>query len=142
VPITESDPVAPINPYGCSKAFVEKVLEDLSIAKGLRYVSSDILTPQEHIPAHGSGNDTIRKRTSFPWCWKTAKGERESVVIHGTDYPTPDGTCIRDYIHVMDLVDAHIRALNTFSTAAPATRSIADMVMGTRSGRFLMSHER
>jgi len=111
VPITESDPVAPINPYGCSKAFVEKVLEDLSIAKGLRYVSLRYFNAAGAHPSTRIGERHDPETHLIPLVLKTAKGERESVVIHGTDYPTPDGTCIRDYIHVMDLVDAHIRAL-------------------------------
>ena len=110
-PITERAPLAPINPYGWSKAFVERVLEDLSIAKGLRYVSLRYFNAAGADPGTRIGERHNPETHLIPLVLKTAKGERESVVIHGTDYPTPDGTCIRDYIHVMDLVDAHIRAI-------------------------------
>ena len=110
-PITERAPLAPINPYGWSKAFVERVLEDLSIAKGLRYVSLRYFNAAGADPGARIGERHNPETHLIPLVLKTAKGERESVVIHGTDYPTPDGTCIRDYIHVMDLVDAHIRAI-------------------------------
>ena len=111
VPITESDPLSPINPYGWSKVFVERVLEDLSIAKGLRYVSLRYFNAAGADPLTRIGERHNPETHLIPLVLKTAKGERESVAIHGTDYPTPDGTCIRDYIHVMDLVDAHIRAI-------------------------------
>jgi UDP-glucose 4-epimerase len=111
VPISESDTLAPINPYGWSKAFVERVLEDLSIAKGLRYVSLRYFNAAGADPGTRIGERHNPETHLIPLVLKAAKGERESVVIHGTDYPTPDGTCIRDYIHVVDLVDAHIRAI-------------------------------
>lgn len=111
VPISESDPLAPINPYGRSKAFLERVLEDLSTAKGLRYVSLRYFNAAGADPGARIGERHDPETHLIPLVLKTAKGKRERVVIHGTDYPTPDGTCIRDYIHVMDLVDAHIRAL-------------------------------
>jgi UDP-glucose 4-epimerase len=111
VPISESDTLAPINPYGWSKAFVERVLEDLSNAKGLRYVSLRYFNAAGADPSTRIGERHNPETHLIPLVLKAAKGERESVVIHGTDYPTPDGTCIRDYIHVVDLVDAHIRAI-------------------------------
>ena len=112
VPIAEDDPVQPINPYGRSKAFIETVLRDLSAAKDFRYVSL------RYFNAAGADSQTrIGERHSpethlIPLILKTAKGERDSIGINGADYETPDGTCIRDYIHIMDLADAHILALN------------------------------
>jgi UDP-glucose 4-epimerase len=111
VPITESEPVNPINPYGWSKAFAERVLEDLSIAKGLRYVSLRYFNAAGADPLMRIGERHDPETHLIPLILKAAKGERAHAVIHGTDYSTPDGTCIRDYVHVMDLVDAHVCAL-------------------------------
>ncbi len=110
-PITEHEPVNPINPYGWSKAFVEKVLEDLSIAKDFRYVALRYFNAAGADPLIRIGERHDPETHLIPLILKTAKGERAHAAIFGTDYATPDGTCIRDYIHVMDLVDAHVRAL-------------------------------
>jgi UDP-glucose 4-epimerase len=112
VSITEDAPIQPINPYGRSKAFIETVLRDVSAAKDFRYVSL------RYFNAAGADHKTrIGERHNpethlIPLVLKTAKGERQSIVINGTDYATPDGTCVRDYIHIVDLADAHILALN------------------------------
>jgi len=111
VPITENAPLNPINPYGWSKRFVEKVVEDLSSAKGLRSVSLRYFNAAgaDHLARIGERHDP--ETHLIPLILKTAKGERDSIVVYGTDYPTNDGTCVRDYIHVMDLVEAHMSAL-------------------------------
>ena len=112
VPITEDAPIQPINPYGRSKAFIETVLRDVSAAKDFRYVAL------RYFNAAGADHKTrIGERHNpethlIPLVLKTAKGERQSIGINGTDYATPDGTCVRDYIHIVDLADAHILALN------------------------------
>jgi len=111
VPITESELVNPINPYGWSKAFVEKVLEDLSIAKDLRYIALRYFNAAGADPLSRIGERHNPETHLIPLILKAAIGECEHATIHGTDYATPDGTCIRDYIHVMDLVDAHVCAL-------------------------------
>jgi UDP-glucose 4-epimerase len=110
-PIVEGDPVNPINPYGSAKAFVESVLKDLSHAKDFRYVSLRYFNAAGADPRARIGERHNPETHLIPLVLKAAKGERENVVIYGNDYPTPDGTCIRDYIHVMDLVDVHMRAL-------------------------------
>ena len=111
VPITENEPVNPINPYGWSKAFVERVLQDLSLVKDLRYVALRYFNAAG-ADAHARIGERHDPETHLiPLILKAAKGAREHVTIYGTDYATPDGTCIRDYIHVMDLVDVHLRAL-------------------------------
>ena len=115
IPVRETAPLRPINPYGTAKAFVERIMEDLSRAEGLHYVSF------RYFNAAGADLDCrIGERHNpeshlIPLALKAAKKERESIQIFGTDYPTPDGTCIRDYIHVTDLADAHIRALRYLS---------------------------
>jgi UDP-glucose 4-epimerase len=111
VPIIEGETIDPINPYGSAKAFVEQVLKDLSFAKDFRYVALRYFNAAGADPQARIGERHNPETHLIPLILKAAKGERENVVIYGTDYPTPDGTCIRDYIHVMDLVDAHMRAL-------------------------------
>jgi UDP-glucose 4-epimerase len=110
-PLNETEPVSPINPYGWSKAFVERALEDLSHAGDFRYIALRYFNAAGADPAARIGERHDPETHLIPLVLKAAKGERERVSIHGTDYPTPDGTCIRDYIHVMDLADAHVLAL-------------------------------
>ena len=111
VPISESESIKPINPYGQSKAFVEKILEDFSRSYGLRYVSLRYFNAAGAEPEGKIGESHNPETHLIPLVLKTAKGEREHIKIFGTDYETPDGTCIRDYIHVDDLSKAHILAL-------------------------------
>lgn len=110
-PIDENHPIVPINPYGRSKMMIEQVLSDLSRANGLRYAAL------RYFNAAGRNPDgKLRERHDpethlIPLVLQVARGERESLMINGRDYDTHDGTCIRDYIHVMDLCDAHLKAL-------------------------------
>jgi UDP-glucose 4-epimerase len=112
VPITELEPILPINPYGWSKAFIERVLEDLSRARDFRYVSIRYFNAAGADRQTRIGERHYPETHLIPLVLKAAKGEKEHVVINGTDYSTPDGTCLRDYIHVVDLVEAHVRALD------------------------------
>ncbi|MEK6744534.1 MAG: UDP-glucose 4-epimerase GalE [Nitrospirota bacterium] len=112
VPISEIQPIRPINPYGQAKAMVEKVLEDASATGRLRYVSLRYFNAAGADPGGKIGERHVPESHLIPLTLKTAKGERQSINVYGTDYPTPDGTCIRDYIHVTDLADAHLRALD------------------------------
>lgn len=111
MPITEDQAISPINPYGWSKAFVEKILEDVSRVRDFRYISLRYFNAAGADALARIGERHDPETHLIPLILKTAKGERESLAIHGTDYPTPDGTCIRDYIHVTDLADAHVQAL-------------------------------
>ncbi len=111
VPIPETEPVKPINPYGQSKACVEKILSDYSRAYGLNFVSLRYFNAAGADPEGRIGESHDPETHLIPLILKTAKGERESIKVFGTDYPTPDGTCIRDYIHVDDLAEVHILAL-------------------------------
>jgi len=112
VPISESQPVRPINPYGQSKAFVEKVLGDASDTGRLRYVSLRYFNAAGADPGGRIGERHIPESHLIPLTLKAAKGERQCITVFGTDYSTPDSTCIRDYIHVTDLADAHLLALD------------------------------
>ncbi|WP_456397752.1 UDP-glucose 4-epimerase GalE [Desulfurobacterium sp.] len=111
VPIPEIEPIKPINPYGQTKATVENVLNDLSQFGNLRYVSLRYFNAAGADPSGLIGESHHPETHLIPLVLKTAKGERENISIFGTDYPTPDGTCIRDYIHVNDLARAHLLAL-------------------------------
>ncbi|WP_163328995.1 UDP-glucose 4-epimerase GalE [Desulfurobacterium thermolithotrophum] len=111
IPIPETESIKPINPYGQSKAFVEKILHDFDRSYGLRYVSLRYFNAAGADPEGRIGESHDPETHLIPLILKTAKGERESIKIFGTDYPTSDGTCIRDYIHVDDLAEAHILAL-------------------------------
>jgi UDP-glucose 4-epimerase len=112
VPIVEDDPKLPINPYGASKLMTERMLEDASAAYpfnygALRYFNVAGADPQRRTGQIGKGSTHLIKVAV-----EAAVGKREQVVVYGSDYPTPDGTCIRDYIHVSDLAAAHVAALD------------------------------
>jgi UDP-glucose 4-epimerase len=111
IPLTEDHPQNPINPYGQGKLMVEKVLKDYSSAYGLRYVSLRYFNAAGADPEGEVGERHHPETHLIPLILDAAMGKREDIKIFGTDYPTPDGTCIRDYIHVTDLADAHIKAL-------------------------------
>jgi UDP-glucose-4-epimerase GalE len=111
VPIPEDHPKDPINPYGWTKLIVEQILSDFSYAYGLKYVSLRYFNAAGADPEGETGEDHNPETHLLPIILDVALGKREYVEIFGTDYDTPDGTCIRDYIHVMDLADAHILAL-------------------------------
>lgn len=112
LPITEDHQTNPLNTYGKTKLMIEQILFDLSKAYGLQYVSL------RYFNAAGAYNDgTIGEWHTpeshlIPLVLDAALGKREDIKIFGTDYSTPDGTCIRDYVHVEDLIEAHIAALN------------------------------
>ncbi len=110
IPIPEHHPQNPINPYGKSKLMIEKVLEDYSKAYGLKYVSLRYFNAAGADPDCEIGEWHEPETHLIPIVLDVAIGKNEAVKIFGTDYPTPDGTCIRDFIHVTDLADAHILA--------------------------------
>jgi len=111
IPITEDHPQNPINPYGKAKLMVEKILEDYNTSYGLNYVSLRYFNAAGADPDGEIGEWHNPETHLIPLVLDAAIGRSDHVKIFGTDYPTPDGTCIRDYIHVMDLADAHIKAL-------------------------------
>ncbi|RLJ70443.1 UDP-galactose 4-epimerase [Hydrogenivirga caldilitoris] len=112
IPVPETEPMNPINPYGETKATVERILRDLSNSgKDFRYVSLRYFNVAGADPEGKIGFAYPNPTHLIIRAVKTAKGEFDKLEIYGTDYPTPDGTCIRDYIHVTDLAEAHIVAL-------------------------------
>ncbi|WP_448524904.1 UDP-glucose 4-epimerase GalE [Parathermosynechococcus lividus] len=111
LPLEETDPCAPINPYGRSKWMVEQILADMERAYGLKYVIFRYFNAAGADPHGRLGEDHHPETHLIPLVLQTALGRRPHISIYGTDYPTPDGTCIRDYIHVSDLAYAHVLGL-------------------------------
>ncbi len=113
IPINEDHPIAPVNPYGSTKAEVEKKLEEYRLNKGLNYISLRYFNACGAHPDGSIGERHNPETHLIPLILQAASGRRKNIQIHGDDYDTPDGTCVRDYIHVMDLVEAHLLALNS-----------------------------
>lgn len=111
VPITEEHPLSPVNPYGEGKVFVEKALRWYEEAHDLRYISLRYFNAAGADPEGELGEAHDPETHLIPRILEVAAGKRSSIEIYGTDYDTPDGTCIRDYIHVTDLAQAHLLAL-------------------------------
>jgi len=110
IPIDETHPQNPTNPYGWSKFFMERILESYDQAYNLRFVALRYFNAAGAAEKRGENHDP--ETHLIPNVLAAAEGKLPFVSVFGSDYPTPDGTCIRDYIHVSDLADAHIRALD------------------------------
>jgi len=138
MPITEEAPTAPINPYGDNKLEIERMLEKLAAADpswriaNLRYFN----------PVGGHESGTMGEHPAgipnnlMPFVCQTAAGKRGSLSIFGNDYDTPDGTCIRDYIHVMDLAEGHVAALRALEAAKDGT--VLTVNLGTGHGHSVL----
>ncbi|MFC1757838.1 UDP-glucose 4-epimerase GalE [Planctomycetota bacterium] len=111
IPITESERQAPINPYGFSKLVVEQALADYAHAYDWGYAALRYFNAAGAAPDGVIGEDHTPETHIIPIVLQVALGQRENITVFGDDYPTPDGTCIRDYIHVEDLATAHLKAL-------------------------------
>ena len=112
VPIEEDHPAAPVNPYGETKLATERMLAAYSSAYGLRYAALRYFNASGADPESPHLGERHSPETHLvPILLETALGVRPHVTVFGTDYPTPDGTCLRDYVHVLDLCDAHLAAL-------------------------------
>lgn len=112
IPIDEAHPTEPVNPYGASKLSIERLLDDLHVAYGLRSVSLRYFNAAGADPEGGLGERHDPETHLVPLVLRAASGRRAAVEVFGDDYPTRDGTCVRDYVHVSDLCDAHLRALD------------------------------
>jgi UDP-glucose 4-epimerase len=112
VPVHEEDPTVPMSPYGSSKLMTEIMLRDADVAHGLSHVILRYFNVAGADPLGRSGQSTKGATHLIKVAVETALGLRPKMEVFGTDYPTPDGTCIRDYIHVSDLVRAHSDALS------------------------------
>ena len=110
-PIEEDDPLRPTNVYGESKLMVERMLAWLNVVHGLRYASLRYFNAAGAVSSD-QGEDHRPESHLIPLVLKVAMGQTDHVNVFGADYPTPDGTCVRDYIHVLDLASAHLLALD------------------------------
>ena len=119
-PIAETHPQNPINSYGESKLAVERALPHFATAHGLRYVALRYFNASGADPDGEIGEDHSPEIHVIPRAIEAATGGR-GLQVFGDDYPTPDGTCLRDYIHVTDLADAHLKALESIAGGGPST---------------------
>ena len=119
IPMTEDHPQKPISPYGRTKLMVEQILDDFKEAYRLESVCLRYFNAAGADPGGELGEDHNPETHLIPLILKTALGQRPRVDIFGDDYPTPDGTCIRDYIHIEDLAQAHLLALERLLAGLP-----------------------
>lgn len=118
VPISEIHPCVPTNPYGASKLAVERLLSDCDAAYGMKYMSLRYFNAAGADESAEIGERHERETHLIPLVLQAALGQRKHIEIFGTDYKTPDGTCLRDYVHVTDLVSAHLLALSALMEGA------------------------
>ncbi len=111
IPISETTLQQPINPYGFTKLVIERALADYALAYGLGYAALRYFNAAGAHPNGEIGEDHDPETHIIPIVLQVALGQRERITVYGDDYATPDGTCVRDYVHVCDLADAHLRAL-------------------------------
>ena len=111
IPVAEGAPTNPINPYGTSKLMTEWILRDSAAAHNFRYAALRYFNVAGADPEGRTGQSTPDATHLVKVACQAALGARDYIEIFGEDYDTPDGTCIRDYIHVTDLADAHVKAL-------------------------------
>lgn len=111
VPIPEDHPKDPTNPYGRSKLMLEDILREYEAAYGMRSISFRYFNASGADPSGLIGEDHTPEHHLIPIVLQAALGQRENVKVYGSDWPTPDGTCVRDYIHVTDLASAHLLGL-------------------------------
>lgn len=129
VPILEDFPYAPLSPYGDSKVMVEKMLEWMDRFRGIRSICLRYFNACGAIPEAGLGEEHEPETHLIPLIFR-AMMTGKPLTVFGEDYPTPDGTCIRDYIHVIDLAEAHVAAVNSLIAGGPSNR----FNVGTGSG--------
>jgi len=120
LPLAEEDPRHPVNPYGYTKLVAEQMLADAEAANGIRNVTLRYFNATGADPDGELGESHEPETHLIPLVLATALGRQSSINVFGDDYPTPDGTCIRDYVHVSDLADAHVAALNWLAAGKPS----------------------
>ena len=133
VPITEAEKQDPISPYGFTKLVMERALADYAHAYGLQYAALRYFNASGAAADSPIGEDHDPETHLIPVVLQVALGQRESIKIFGDDYPTPDGTCVRDYIHVDDLASAHVAALEKL-----ASGSQLKLNLGTGNGASVL----
>ena len=130
VPISEEQQSNPINPYANTKLIIEMLLKDFENAYGLKHVALRYFNAAGADPSGMIGESHFPEPHIIPIVFQAALGKREKVFVFGNDYDTPDKTCIRDYIHILDLADAHLKALDYLNSGKDS--SIINL--GTGSG--------
>lgn len=130
-PIGEDEPLAPINPYGAGKAMVERILADVEQAYGMRWAALRYFNACGADPDGDLGECHDPETHLIPLALEAAAGLRPALSLFGTDYPTPDGTCVRDYVHVSDLAQAHVLAIEGLLADGPG----GAYNLGTGQGR-------
>jgi UDP-arabinose 4-epimerase len=120
LPLKEDDAQNPVNPYGYTKLVVERMLRDAETAHGIRHVALRYFNAAGADPDGELGELHLPETHLIPLVLFAAMGRQPSVRIFGNDYPTPDGTCIRDYVHVSDLADAHVAAIEWLAAGHPS----------------------
>jgi UDP-glucose 4-epimerase len=118
IPIDEEERIVPGSPYGESKYIIERILSWLDRTKGLHYAALRYFNAAGALPGGERGEDHHPETHLIPLVLQVALGQREKIIIFGDDYPTRDGTCVRDYIHVVDLAQAHILALHALEESS------------------------
>lgn len=131
--ISEAAPYQPVSPYGFTKLAIERMLEDYAIAYGMRSICPRYFNASGADPDGEIGEVHEPETHLVPLVLDVAAGRRSHIDIYGTDYPTPDGTCIRDYIHVADLADAHVKAIQLL-LAGGADRKSAKQAFNLGTG--------
>ena len=120
-PIPEDHPQRPISPYGFTKSAFERVLRDFDMAYGIRSIALRYFNAAGADPAGRAGERHDPETHLIPIVLQHLSGHRPAIKLFGTDYPTPDGSCVRDYIHVSDLAEAHVLAVKALANAAATT---------------------
>ncbi|MEO9960685.1 MAG: UDP-glucose 4-epimerase GalE, partial [Nisaea sp.] len=141
-PLTEDHPQAPISPYGWSKLLVEHILRDLAGLDRMRSVMLRYFNAAGADPETRIGEWHMPETHAVPLVIETALGRREQFRIFGTDYATRDGTCVRDYVHVMDLADAHVRAVDYLLGGGSSTALNLGTGTGTSVAELIEEVER
>jgi UDP-glucose 4-epimerase len=118
MPITEEERIVPGSPYGESKNIIERILYWLDRTQGLRYAALRYFNAAGASPTGERGEDHVPETHLIPLILQVALGQREKITIFGSDYPTRDGTCVRDYVHIVDLAQAHILALQALDNGS------------------------
>lgn len=141
VPIDEKHPLKAVSPYGRTKLIIEDIFRDLAASdKEWRIILLRYFNPVGAHPSGRIGEHQVMLNNLMPWIMAVAMGHREVLNVYGTDYPTKDGTCVRDYIHVMDLAEGHVAAVQKLESTPDIGCTAYNLGTGTGSTVLEMVH--